>query len=79
MARFPVVMLFPCKGCGVSVPALSAGFCPKCQKDTSYSGKILLRVVPALHRHLAKVAEERGVSLNMLVATIAAERTGFKG
>jgi predicted HicB family RNase H-like nuclease len=41
--------------------------------EKPYSGKILLRVGPALHRELAAAADAREVSLNALVERVLAE------
>jgi predicted HicB family RNase H-like nuclease len=42
------------------------------------SGKILVRLPPALHEQLSAIAAEQGVSLNQLVVTLLAGGVGFK-
>jgi predicted HicB family RNase H-like nuclease len=42
------------------------------------SGKILVRMPPALHEQLVAEAERQGVSLNQLVVTLLAGGIGFK-
>jgi uncharacterized protein (DUF1778 family) len=39
--------------------------------EQSYSGRFSLRLPRYLHRHLAEVAREQGVSLNQFVCTAA--------
>ncbi len=42
------------------------------------SGKVLVRMPPALHEQLVKAAEEQGVSLNQLVVALLAGGVNFK-
>lgn len=42
------------------------------------SGKILVRLPPALHEQLTILAEQQGVSLNQLVVVLLAGGIGFK-
>ena len=37
------------------------------EKDASHSGRLLLRMPPALHAELARAAERDGVSLNAFI------------
>jgi predicted HicB family RNase H-like nuclease len=41
------------------------------------SGKVLVRMPPALHEQLSRLAEEQGVSLNQLVVSLLAGGVGF--
>lgn len=41
------------------------------------SGRVLVRMPPALHDHLLALAREQGVSLNQLVVVLLAGSTGF--
>ena len=41
------------------------------------SGKVLVRMPPALHEQLSATAAEQGVSLNQLVVTLLAGGIGF--
>jgi predicted HicB family RNase H-like nuclease len=41
------------------------------------SGKVLVRMPPALHEQLVRLAEEQGVSLNQLVVSLLAGGVGF--
>ncbi len=43
---------------------------PLPQSARSFSGKFNVRIPKTLHRHLSELAEEEGVSLNKLVATL---------
>jgi predicted HicB family RNase H-like nuclease len=42
------------------------------------SGKVLVRMPPALHEQLLRLAEEQGVSLNQLVVALLAGGVNFK-
>jgi predicted HicB family RNase H-like nuclease len=42
------------------------------------SGKMLVRMPPALHKQLAAVATEQGVSVNQLTVALLAGGIGFK-
>lgn len=42
------------------------------------SGKVLIRMPPALHEQLVAQAEAQGVSLNQLVVALLAGGIGFK-
>jgi predicted HicB family RNase H-like nuclease len=42
------------------------------------SGRLLVRMPPALHEQLARLAAEQGVSLNQLVVTLLAGGVSFK-
>jgi predicted HicB family RNase H-like nuclease len=42
------------------------------------SGKIVLRMSPALHEHLAAIAKAQGVSLNHVLVEYLAGASGFK-
>jgi predicted RNase H-like HicB family nuclease len=44
-----------------------------------FSGRISLRMAPSLHARLAAMADERKISLNLLVNTILAEYVGGGG
>jgi hypothetical protein len=39
-------------------------------KDSSHSGRLLLRMPPALHAELARAAERDGVSLNAFITRV---------
>jgi predicted HicB family RNase H-like nuclease len=41
------------------------------------SGKVLVRMPPALHEQLVALAEKQGVSLNQLVVALLAGGIGF--
>jgi antitoxin HicB len=41
---------------------------------TTYSGRLLLRIPPTLHRSLAESAEREGVSLNQYLLSLLAQR-----
>jgi hypothetical protein len=43
---------------------------PEGEQEAAYSGRLLLRMPPALHADLARLAEEREVSLNQLITTL---------
>jgi predicted RNase H-like HicB family nuclease len=49
---------------------------PTMAADAQYSGKILLRTSPRLHRLLAELAHVQGVSLNQWVTTVLAMSVG---
>lgn len=49
---------------------------PEPLEDSEYSGKILLRIPPALHAVLARLAEQQGASLNQLINNILSEAVG---
>ena len=60
--------------------ALEAGDpIPEPRGDTSYSGKVLVRMPPSLHGELAAEAERQGVSLNQLAVTLLARGAGLAG
>lgn len=42
---------------------------PEALGDRDYSGRLLLRIPPELHRDLAIIAAEQGVSLNRLISS----------
>lgn len=44
----------------------------------TYSGNINLRISPALHAHLAALAEKEGRSLNQVMAEFLAGASSFK-
>lgn len=41
-----------------------------------YSGKLSLRMPPELHRRLARLAEKRGISLNLLINSVLSSYSG---
>lgn len=43
--------------------------------ERTYSGKVLVRMPPSLHRRLAEGAEREGVSLNQYIVTLLAENS----
>lgn len=45
--------------------------------EENYSGKVLVRMAPALHAALARRAGKQGVSLNQLIVAALAEYVGF--
>lgn len=45
--------------------------------EENYSGKVLLRMMPALHAALARRAGRQGISLNQFIVTTLAESAGF--
>lgn len=49
---------------------------PEPSSKKEYSGKFVLRVPKSLHRKLASLAEEEGVSLNHLLNTLLVEMVG---
>lgn len=49
---------------------------PGASSATEYSGRISLRMVPSLHEHLARIADRRDVSLNLLINTVLASYAG---
>lgn len=50
---------------------------PPCQSPTDYSGRITLRLPRNLHRALAEMAEEEGVSLNQHLVNVLSHYSGF--
>lgn len=44
-----------------------------------YSGQIRLRLPRSLHERLARLSTAEGVSLNQMMVTLLAERSGFSG
>lgn len=44
----------------------------------TYSGKLVVRLGPDLHAHLAAVAKEKDISLNSLITTLLAGSSSFK-
>lgn len=42
------------------------------------SGKTQIRILPALHAHLIRIADEEGKSLNSLIETLLAGGSNFK-
>lgn len=42
------------------------------------SGKTQIRILPALHAHLSKIAKEEGKSLNSLIEALLAGGSNFK-
>lgn len=49
---------------------------PEPLEDADYSGKILLRIPPALHAALARLAEQQEASLNQLINNLLSEAGG---
>jgi predicted RNase H-like HicB family nuclease len=49
---------------------------PEPLEDADYSGKILLRIPPALHAALARLAEQQGASLNQLINNLLSQAVG---
>ena len=49
---------------------------PDPHEEPAYSGKVLVRMPPWLHGELASAAAREGVSLNQLVVSLLANRTG---
>jgi predicted HicB family RNase H-like nuclease len=47
---------------------------PAPTEATTYSGRLLLRLSPSLHRSLAESAEHEGISLNQYMVTLLAQR-----
>lgn len=45
--------------------------------DENYSGKVLVRMMPALHAALARRAGRQGISLNQFIVATLAESVGF--
>ena len=45
-------------------------------EDTSYSGRLLLRMPPELHGELARTAERDGSSLNAFITRILSDAVG---
>jgi predicted HicB family RNase H-like nuclease len=45
--------------------------------SSTYSGKTNVRLGPALHAHLAKLATQQGLSLNQLIVTLLAGGSNF--
>ena len=45
---------------------------------TKPSGKTQIRILPALHAHLIRIAESEGKSLNSLIETLLAGGSNFK-
>ncbi|MFA5448095.1 MAG: type II toxin-antitoxin system HicB family antitoxin [Sphaerochaeta sp.] len=43
---------------------------PEDESAKSYSGRFVVRITPQLHRRLAEIAKEQGVSLNHLVTEL---------
>ncbi len=48
---------------------------PLPEDKTEYSGRILLRLPKYLHRRLAEMAKEEGVSLNQYIVSLLSERS----
>ena len=46
---------------------------------TGYSGQIRLRLPRSLHERLARLSTAEGVSLNQMMVTLLAERSGLSG
>jgi predicted HicB family RNase H-like nuclease len=44
----------------------------------TYSGKLVARLGPDLHRHLATIAKSKGISLNDLIVQLLAGGSNFK-
>jgi antitoxin HicB len=55
---------------GYSVPE------PGASSPVEYSGRISLRMAPSLHEQLARIAERRDISLNLLINTVLASYAG---
>lgn len=49
---------------------------PGASSGEEYSGRISLRMAPALHEQLARIAERRKISLNLLINTVLASYAG---
>lgn len=45
--------------------------------DENYGGKVLVRMMPALHAAIARRANRQGVSINQLIVATLAESVGF--
>jgi antitoxin HicB len=45
--------------------------------DENYGGKLLVRMMPALHAAIARRANRQGVSINQLIVATLAESVGF--
>jgi antitoxin HicB len=50
---------------------------PEPRHQTEYSGKFMVRLPKSLHGRLVQQANEEGVSLNLLVATVLSEAVGL--
>lgn len=49
---------------------------PDASSTAEYSGRISLRMAPSLHEQLARIAERRDISLNLLINTVLATYAG---
>jgi len=49
---------------------------PGASSGVEYSGRISLRMAPSLHEQLARIAERRNISLNLLINTVLASYAG---
>src|SRR5438105_5058395 len=49
---------------------------PSYGEANDHSGRLLIRLPKDLHRDLARAAQEQGVSINLLVATVLARAVG---
>src|SRR5690554_656998 len=49
---------------------------PEPAEEEAHSGRISLRMAPALHASLARIAERRDISLNLLINTVLASYAG---
>src|SRR5947209_17629276 len=52
---------------------LAGGYPVAEPSDEEMSGKLSLRMAPSLHSQLAKLADRKGISLNLLINTVLAE------
>lgn len=48
------------------------------QEETSYSGKLMIRLSKSLHKKIAQEAEKESTSINQLIVSILSESIGYK-
>ena len=48
------------------------------QEETSYSGKLMVRLPKSLHKKIAQEAEKESTSINQLIVSILSESIGYK-
>jgi antitoxin HicB len=52
---------------------------PQAEPESRFSGRMLLRMPPSLHRQLAERGRDEGVSINQMAVTLLAQALGLPG